>query len=170
MRMKPALFALVLFVTSSVPALAQRLPRTVLPNHYDLTVTPDLASATFAGDETIRVRVQQSTTAITLNAAEITFGTVIVTVGDGDQPATVTLNARDEQATLHVRHPVPPGDASIHITYKGVLNDELRGLYLSKANNRRYAVSQLEATDARRMFPSFDEPAMKATFSLTAVI
>ncbi|PYR77087.1 MAG: peptidase, partial [Acidobacteria bacterium] len=119
MRMKPTLFALVLFVTSSVPALAQRLPRTVLPNHYDLTVT---------------------------------------------------LNARDEQATLHVRHPVPPGDASIHITYKGVLNDELRGLYLSKANNRRYAVSQLEATDARRMFPSFDEPAMKATFSLTAVM
>src|SRR6185503_19615653 len=56
------------------------------------------------------------------------------------------------------------------IKYAGKLNDQLRGLYLSKANNRRYAVTQLEATDARRMFPAFDEPAMKATFDLTAVI
>ena len=51
--------------------------------------------------------------------------------------------------------------------YKGVLNDELRGLYLSRADNRRYAVTQLEATDARRMFPCFDEPAFKAAFTLT---
>ena len=170
MRMKPTLFALVLFVTSSVPALAQRLPRTVLPDHYDLAITPDLGSATFAGNEKIRVHVQQPTREITLNAAEITFGTVTVTAAGRDQQATVTLNAADEQATLHVAQALSAGEAEIRITYRGVLNDELRGLYLSKANNRRYAVSQLEATDARRMFPSFDEPAMKATFSLTAVI
>ena len=58
----------------------------------------------------------------------------------------------------------------VDISYDGILNDDLRGLYLSKANNRRYAVTQLEATDARRMFPSFDEPAFKATFALTAII
>ena len=65
---------------------------------------------------------------------------------------------------------IPTGDAEIAISYDGILNDDLRGLYLSKANNRRYAVTQLEATDARRMFPSFDEPAFKATFALTAII
>src|SRR4029434_5783397 len=62
------------------------------------------------------------------------------------------------------------GAAEIAITYRGLLNDQLRGFYLSKANNRRYAVTQLEATDARRMFPSFDEPAMEATVDLSAVI
>ncbi|MEP6917422.1 MAG: M1 family aminopeptidase, partial [Acidobacteriota bacterium] len=60
--------------------------------------------------------------------------------------------------------------AEIAIEYRGILNDQLRGLYLSKANNRRYAVTQLEATDARRMFPSFDEPAFKATFTIAATI
>ena len=65
---------------------------------------------------------------------------------------------------------IPAGPAVIDIKYRGILNDQLRGFYLSQANNRRYAVTQLEATDARRMFPSFDEPAFKATFSLTATI
>ena len=51
------------------------------------------------------------------------------------------------------------GPATIRITYTGILNDKLRGFYLSKANGRKYAVSQMEATDARRAFPSFDEPA-----------
>ena len=75
-----------------------------------------------------------------------------------------------EQATFSFPAPVPAGDAELDIAYEGILNDDLRGLYLSKANNRRYAVTQLEATDARRMFPSFDEPAFKATFALTAII
>jgi puromycin-sensitive aminopeptidase len=167
--MKRAIVCFALFVTSSIPAQAQRLPGGVIPDHYDLTIATNLASASFTGDETIRVRVAKPTADVVLNAAEITFEKVTISAGGRDRTAAVRLNPRDEQATLHVESPIS-GDAAIHITYKGVLNDQLRGLYLSKANNRRYAVSQLEATDARRMFPSFDEPAMKATFSLTAII
>src|SRR6185503_19934963 len=77
---------------------------------------------------------------------------------------------KNEQVTLSVPTALAAGPANITITYTGRLNDDLRGLYLSKANNRRYAVTQLEATDARRMFPSFDEPEFKATFALTAII
>jgi aminopeptidase N len=62
------------------------------------------------------------------------------------------------------------GPASIHITYTGHLNNKLRGFYLSRANNRKYAITQLEATDARRAFPSFDEPAFKATFAVSVTI
>jgi aminopeptidase N len=62
------------------------------------------------------------------------------------------------------------GPATIRIEYTGVLNDKLRGFYISRANGRKYAVSQMEATDARRAFPCFDEPAYKATFDISMTI
>ena len=56
------------------------------------------------------------------------------------------------------------------MTYTGILNDKLRGFYLSKTKLRNYGVTQFEATDARRAFPCFDEPALKATFDVTLVV
>lgn len=165
--------AAVLFVLAlgaSVPCFAQRLPGGVTPTHYDLMVEPDLAAATFAGTEKITVTLRKPATAIVLNAAEITFDKVSITAGGKTQEAKVSEDGAKEQVTFTVASAIPAGEATIAIAYRGILNDQLRGLYLSKANNRRYAVTQLEATDARRMFPSFDEPAFKATFSLAAVI
>src|SRR3954465_8648780 len=157
-------------LASATPALAQRLPGNVIPSHYDLALEPSLATATFAGTERISVRLERPAKAITLNAAEITFDSVAIVAGGSTQTAQVSLDPGREQATFTVAREIPAGEAHIQLKYKGILNDQLRGLYLSQANNRRYAVSQLEATDARRMFPSFDEPALKATFALTAVI
>src|SRR5262249_15338931 len=59
--------------------------------------------------------------------------------------------------------------AKLHISFTGTLNDKLRGFYLSRSGNRKYAVTQFEPTDARRAFPSFDEPDKKATFDITIV-
>jgi aminopeptidase N len=167
--LRTPVLTLVLLLTPAA-AWAQRLPAGVTPIHYDLLIAPDLARAKFTGEETILVRLDKPSPVIVLNAAEITFHEVHVSAAGKTQPARVTLDERKEQATLRVESSIPAGEVEIIITYEGVLNNDLRGLYLSEANNRRYAVSQLEATDARRMFPSFDEPAMKATFSLRAVI
>ena len=86
---------------------------------------------------------------------------------------TITSGGRTQTATGddRTRRPRPrpspcpsdlaEGPATIEITYTGILNDKLRGFYISKANGRKYAVTQMEATDARRAFPSFDEPALQ---------
>ena len=163
-------FLVVSAVLLAVPAFAQRLPGGVTPEHYTLWFAPDLAKATFRGRETIRVQVARPTTTVTLHAAEIAFGEVTVTAGGQAQRARVTEDATNEMVTLTVDRPVPAGTASIAITYTGLLNDKLRGFYLSVANGRRYAVSQMEATDARRAFPSFDEPAYKATFDISLTV
>ncbi len=164
------LCTLAVILAGVLPAAAQRLSGNVAPLHYDLRIEPDLAAARFAGLETIAVNLRAPATTIVVNAAEIEFGTVQIAAAGRTQTAKVTLEAAKDQATFTVPETIPAGEAQIRIEYAGSLNDDLRGLYLSKANNRRYAVTQLEATDARRMFPSFDEPAFKATFSLTAVI
>lgn len=150
------------------PADAQRLPSTVSPLHYDLTFDIDLAAARFSGDETIRVTLAEEATQILLNAVDLTFDDVSISSQGRTQRASVSQ--RPQMALLSLREPIAPGPAEIHIRYRGTLNNALRGLYLSQANGRRYAVTQLESTDARRAFPSFDEPAFKATFAVTAII
>ena len=163
-------FALVLLLSLSGPAVAQRLPGNVLPEHYTLSFTPDLEKETFRGRESIRVTVTEPTTSITLNAAEIQFGEVTITSGGRTQTAKVTLDAAKETATFTVPERLAEGEATIQITYTGILNDKLRGFYISKANGRKYAVSQMEATDARRAFPSFDEPVYKATYDISLTV
>ncbi|MGZ4824119.1 MAG: M1 family metallopeptidase, partial [Terriglobales bacterium] len=150
--------------------LAQRLPGDVIPTHYQITLTPNLKNATFDGEETIQVRLTKPLSKIVLNAAEIKFVDATVASGATNQTAKVTTDNKAEMATLALANAVPAGPATIHIKFTGILNDQLRGLYLSKTKQRNYAVTQFEATDARRAFPSFDEPAMKATFDLSAVV
>ena len=182
----------------SVTAHAQRLPGGVTPQHYALTITPNLDKATFAGTERIEVVLAAPARTITLNAAEIEFGAVrayqwpsgliidyaprknwkstlppspdLTKLDSAPQTATITLDASKEQATFTFPHELPAGPVSLEITYTGKLNDKLRGFYLSRGNGRSYGVTQFEATDARRAFPCFDEPALKATFSVTLVV
>jgi aminopeptidase N len=164
MKFKVATLALVLF--SCLAAPAQRLPNVAVPEHYSLRLVPDFGAAKFSGDESIDIRVLQSTYAITVNALEITFEEVTITSGGTTQRAEVTLQPKQETATLTIPKPLPAGSAQIHIRYTGVLNDKLRGFYLSEADGNKYAVTQFEPTDARRAFPSFDEPAYKAIFDI----
>jgi aminopeptidase N len=161
---------LAFIVLAAVAPSAQRLPAGIAPTHYDLWFAPDLAQATFRGRAAIRMTLDRPATSITLNAAEIAFERVTIEDGAGSQGARITLDEAGETVTLTVPRALPKGPATIQASYTGVLNDQLRGFYLSEGNGRRYAVSQMEATDARRAFPSFDEPAFKATFAITLMI
>src|SRR5262249_52099427 len=160
----------ILCLLACSPAGAQRLPTTVVPEHYDLAFDVDLKTARFEGVETIKVSLAQPSRRIVLNALDISFHEVTIRAAGAEQRAAVTENDATQTAALPVPRDIPAGPADIHVRYTGVLNDKLRGFYLSTANGRNYAVTQFESTDARRAFPSFDEPAFKATFSVVLTI
>ncbi len=160
----------IIVVAGSGFAVRSRLPGTVVPEHYQLKFTPNLGQDSFIGDETIDVQVMHPGSAIVLNAAEINFQEIVITSAGFTQPAQVTLDSKNETANLTVEKPLAAGPAQIHIVFVGMLNDKLRGFYRATANGRKYAVTQFEASDARRAFPCFDEPAMKATFSVSLIV
>ena len=72
-----------------------RLPGTVVPEHYQLKFTPDLAHDSFAGEETIDVQMSQPASAITLNAAEIDFQETAITSAGMTQKAQVSLGRQE---------------------------------------------------------------------------
>src|SRR5262245_11685612 len=161
-------YLLLLFVIAAVAtASAQPLTKNVLPDHYDLSFAIDLAKARFDGKTGIDVRLARSANTITVHALELDIASASVAAGGETQPAKVTMNAEAQTATLTFAKPVPAGKARLEFAYSAPLNASLRGLYISKANNRSYAVTQFESTDARRAFPGFDDPEFKATFAVT---
>ncbi len=158
---------LVVLLLTALPAAAQRLPAGATPEHYTLSFAPDLTAATFRATAAIRVRLSSASTTITMHAAELTFDEVSIETAAGRQVAAVATNEAAQTVTFTVGTALAAGEATVRIAYRGILNDKLRGFYLSQANGRAYAVSQMEATDARRAFPGFDEPAYKATFDIS---
>jgi len=168
--MKRILLTCSLALLACCTALAQRLPGGASPSHYSLTFDIRFASNSFEGDESIDLALSQTSKSITLNAVEIDFHDVTIIAGGQTQTATVSTDTKNEMATFTVPNQLAAGPATVHIKYTGHLNDKLRGLYLSTYNGRKYAVTQMEATDARVAFPSFDEPAYKATYDIAAIV
>jgi aminopeptidase N len=153
------------------PAFAgTRLPSTVVPSRYAITLAPDLATASFSGEESIDVAVKAPTRDVVLHAVELAIHEATVQVGGESWPAEVRLDEKTETATLHLQRELPAGAAQLRLRWSGKLNDKLRGLYRAESEGRRFAFTQFEATDARRAYPCFDEPAMKARFQITAVV
>jgi aminopeptidase N len=169
-RIAPRLALVAAILLPSVTTVAQRLPNVARPEHYTLQLSPDLQAATFTGEETIDLTLAQAVDSIVLNAWQLKFGAVTAQVNGKSLPAEVTLDPSLQQATFKFDRTLPAGSVTLKIAYSGILNGELRGFYLSRTPKRNYAVTQFEPTDARRAFPSFDEPLYKATFDVSLIV
>ena len=142
-----------------------RLPRTVLPSKYAVSLSPDLDKASFTGSVTISADATQVANEIVLNAIELDIHAVEV----NGSPVPFSLN--EELERLIIDAAVTPGPITLHISFTGTLNDKLRGFYRSTFTDengaiRTIATTQMQSTDCRRAFPCFDEPDFKATFAI----
>ena len=153
-----------------------RLPRHVVPIHYDLRLEPDLETLKFDGSVEVTIEVTQPVEEVVLNAAEVTVTKASVATAGGEiLAATVSYDEAAERVTLALEATLGPGIHRLLIEHTGIINDQLRGLYKSvyvdaEGDEHLIATSQCQATDARRIFPCWDEPDFKATFQTTLVV
>jgi puromycin-sensitive aminopeptidase len=162
-----------------------RLPRTVLPESYALRLAPDLDAATYSGEISIKVKVSEPVDEIVLNAITVedagtpkeernmTVTEALVRRGNGTAfYATIVEEPETERIRIKVNGTIGTGDWTVKLRFNGILNDKLKGFYRSTYKDEAgadqvIATTQFESTDARRAFPCFDEPDMKATFQIT---
>jgi puromycin-sensitive aminopeptidase len=151
-----------------------RLPGIVAPVLYTIELTVDPNIPTFSGRVSIDITLQAPARTIALHALELTIQNAEIEAAGKTFAATVTADKESETITLAPSDTIPQGRATITLAFSGTLNQQLRGLYQTRATvdgrEERYVFTQCEATDARRIFPCFDEPALKARFRLTAII
>ncbi|KAF1998041.1 hypothetical protein P154DRAFT_536680 [Amniculicola lignicola CBS 123094] len=153
------------------------LPTNVKPLHYSLSLEPDFDKFTYDGTVVIDLDVVDNTTDISLNTAELKIHSTTVLSGEqviADSPA-LSHNEDDQTTKISFKQTLPGGTkATLKMTFSGTLNDNMAGFYRSSYKNPDgskgwLATTQMEPTDARRAFPCFDEPALKAEFTVTLV-
>jgi puromycin-sensitive aminopeptidase len=155
-----------------------RLPRSVVPSRYELTIRPDLDAGTFSGAEDVSVIVEQPADRVVLHAADLRIDAARMAFDDGTvlELDSVEYDSIAERASLAFEAPIVAGEWTLHLEFTGSLNDRLRGFYRSTYHDaetgttRTIAATQFEAADARRAFPCWDEPDRKAVFSITLIV
>src|SRR6185312_4774604 len=156
-------------------AMAQqnvRLSKDISPQRYDLHLKPDLTAFTFSGDETIHLVLKKPVKTITLHAVELDIETATARAnGKAFTSRKITYDAKSETATIHFSEQLPQGQVKLELSFRGILNDKMHGFYRSSyvvnGKTKYLATTQFESTDARRAFPCFDEPALKAVFDVS---
>src|SRR5665213_3428464 len=182
-RLFPTAVAAVLLGVLAAPASAAvapfnfdttpgRLPKTVVPPAYRITLTPDATAKTLAGTEEITLDVRRATGSIVFNTHDITISEARL---DGTPVAKIATENEKQLTTLTLAHPAAVGRHVLTLTYSGKIEDSPDGLFAQDyrkpdGTTGRMLSTQFESTDARRMFPSWDEPAFRAPFELTAIV
>ncbi len=154
-----------------------RLPRTVVPSRYDLTLEPDLDAGTFDGAVAVAIEVVEPVTEIVLNANELRLGDATLTGADGRtiEVSKILIDDDAERATVDLAETAESGEWILTISFRGELNPRLTGFYRSTyqdgdAATHVIGTTHFEATDARRAFPCWDEPDLKAVFAITLIV
>ncbi|XP_040050632.1 endoplasmic reticulum aminopeptidase 1b [Gasterosteus aculeatus] len=152
-----------------------RLPKTVSPLHYDLSLHPNLTTMDFKGVVRIQLDVQEDTGAIVLHAKQMQVSNAWLLAPEGARPLRVLEYPRFHQLALLSDAVLTRGRKyEVQLEFAANLSDSFHGFYKSSYRTstgevRVLASTQFEATYARAAFPCFDEPAFKANFTIQII-
>ncbi|WPH04075.1 Hypothetical protein R9X50_00696000 [Acrodontium crateriforme] len=161
------------------------LPDNVKPTNYDISLFDLLPGEpwTYQGRVNISLDVKTATKTIVLNTHELKVHSAEVSSEAGKTASTakaskVEYDVKNQRCTLTFDEEISSAKAVLAISFEGVMNNAMAGFYRSKykpavpaaksvAKDDEYHYmfsTQFESCDARRAFPCFDEPNLKATY------
>ncbi|MEA3038004.1 MAG: hypothetical protein QOE79_517 [Sphingomonadales bacterium] len=165
---------------AAAPLAARRipsqLPANVRPLQYALWITPDAPNLVFSASALIDIEVKAPTRDIVLNAADLSFRKVSLAplAGGASVAAGVSTDAGEQTATFRFPTAIAPGRYRLSIDYSGKIYTQAAGFfaldYDSPAGRKRALFTQFENSDARRLFPSWDEPQFRTPYNLTVTV
>ncbi|KAI4459114.1 protease m1 zinc metalloprotease [Holotrichia oblita] len=156
-----------------------RLPTNTKPINYLITLEPEFEDFTFIGNVVIVVEVLSHTRTIIWHEVDLEVESIVVKrQGDDSELEIVSDDEYDEtfqMRRIELAKIVYEGEIlEITIDYVGKLNEENQGFYRAKYDDEDgehwYGTTQFEAAYARRAFPCYDEPALKAKFTIRIVL
>lgn len=151
----------------------EALPDDIKPVHYDLSIFDiDLSNDSYNGLVKIDLKIINDTNKLTLHFRELKIQTVEARC-NGHHLTGSIIDENIKKETFTVEFPSAlSGTANVEIAFSGKIQSNMAGFYKSpykdaiSGDEKIMLSTQFEATDARRAFPCFDEPALKATFSV----
>ncbi|HJW40735.1 MAG TPA: M1 family aminopeptidase [Rhizomicrobium sp.] len=147
-----------------------KLPRDAVPERYRVALRIDPRADRFTGHVEIDMRLLKPQRSLFLHGLGLNVSGVTVRLKTGKSiVAHYDQVDRSGVARLIFVDRVPAGKATLIFDYDAPFNRSLDGLYKVVERGDSYAFTQFESTDARRAFPSFDEPGFKTPFNLTVV-
>jgi aminopeptidase N len=152
-----------------------KLPKEVVPTEYAIRIVPNIDDFTFAGSETVKLNVRSPVRQLVFNALELKIEAASV---DGKELplSAIKIDNEKELVTLALSSELATGDHVFTLRFRGKINQQGQGLFFMRyqehgSGARKVMLgTQFEATDARRFFPCWDEPAFRARFQLTVVV
>lgn len=144
---------------------AYRLPEYALPRQYDIHLEASQESDNFRGSVTIHLDIKEPRDSIELHARDLRLSNASLTAGGAVLEGEIEMDAGREIATLRFPRPLSVGEAGLSLAFEGRVGNGLKGLYVAKDGGEQLLCTLCFPTEARSVFPCFDEPAFKARFS-----
>lgn len=144
-----------------------RLPDTVRPMAYRLDLTIDPAQPQFSGHTEIDAVLLKPARVIFMDGRDLRVSRAQVRAGGSTVDAHYQQVDDTGVVRLDLPRELPAGPVTLSFDYTAGLRDDAEGLFHARVGGDWYAWTQLESIDARRMFPSFDEPGFKTPFTVS---